>query len=356
MMDKNLTGKVQTVLGLIDGEELGLTLPHEHLLLDLTVRFKLMEESVTARTMAEKPLTLDMGGWIRFHLFENRDNLLLNDEELAVKEITRFKLVGGKSVVDVTNWGIGQDPHAMTRIARATGLNIIMGTGYYTMDSGCAEVLARKTEDEIYQDIINDITTGTDGICAGIIGEIGADSWPLHDIEIKSLRAAVKAQRATGAGLTIHPGRLDDSPLQIVDVVKKAGADMSRVIIEHIDRTAYTFETMVEIAKAGCYLEFDCFSMEGYYPRRYGVFDVPNDAQRVNYIIRLIELGYLNQILIATDTAMKYRLTAYGGPGYAHIPENVIPWMRDKGIPEKVIRTITEENPKRILTFVTPSK
>ncbi|HEY50986.1 MAG TPA: hypothetical protein G4O20_04190, partial [Dehalococcoidia bacterium] len=251
---------------------------------------------------------------------------------------------------------IGQDPQAMARIARATGLNIIMGTGYYTMDSGCAEVLARKTEDEIYQDIINDIMTGTDGICAGIIGEIGADSWPLHDIEIKSLRAAAKAQRATGAGLTIHPGRLDESPLQIVDVVKKAGADMSRVVIEHIDRTAYTFETMVEIAKAGCYLEFDCFSMEGYYPRRYGVFDIPNDAQRVNYIIRLIEMGYLNQILIATDTAMKYRLMAYGGPGYAHIPENVIPWMRDKGMPEEVIRTITEENPKRILTFVAPSK
>lgn len=355
MMEKKLAGKVQTVLGLMDGDELGLTTPHEHLLLDLTVRFKLAEESVTARTMAEKPLSLDMAGWIRFHLFENRDNLRLNDEALAVREIMRFKLAGGKSVVDVTNWGIGQDPHAMARIARATGLNIIMGTGYYTMDSGCAEVLAKKSEDEIYQEIVSDITVGTDGICAGIIGEIGADSWPLHEIEIKSLRAAVRAQHATGAALTIHPGRLDESPLQIVDIVKKAGADMSRVIIEHIDRTAYSFETMVEIAKAGCFLEFDCFSMEGYYPTRYGVFDIPNDAQRVNYIIKLIELGYLNQILIATDIAMKYRLMAYGGPGYAHIPENVIPWMRAKGISEEVINTITVDNPKRMLTFVTTS-
>jgi phosphotriesterase-related protein len=355
MMEKKLAGKVQTVLGLIDGDELGLTTPHEHLLVDLTVRFKLMEESVTAKTMAERPMAPDMAGWIRFHLFENRDNLLLDDEELAIEEITRFKLAGGKSVVDVTNWGIGQDPHGMTRIARATGLNIIMGTGYYTMDSGCVEVLARKSEDEIRQDIINDIMVGTDNICAGIIGEIGADSWPLHEIEIKSLRAAVKAQRATGAGLTIHPGRFDESPLQIVDIVKSAGADMRRVIIEHIDRTAYTFETMVAIAKAGCMLEFDCFSMEGYYPTRYGVFDIPNDAQRVNYIIRLVEMGYLNQVLIATDTAMKSRLTVYGGPGYAHIPENVIPWMRAKGMSEEAIRTITEENPKRILTFVAPS-
>ncbi|HET6477512.1 MAG TPA: hypothetical protein VFF92_00355, partial [Dehalococcoidales bacterium] len=194
------------------------------------------------------------------------------------------------------------------------------------------------------------------GICAGIIGEIGADSWPLHDIEIKSLRAAVRAQHTTGAALTIHPGRLDESPLRIVDIIKKTGADMSRVIIEHIDRTAYSFETMTKIAKAGCCLEFDCFSMEGYYPKRYGVFDIPNDAQRVNYIIRLIEMGYLNQILIATDTAMKSRLTAYGGPGYAHIPDNVIPWMRAKGMSEETINTITVENPKRLFTFVAPSK
>lgn len=351
-MEKKLTGKIQTALGLIDGEELGLTLPHEHLLLDLSVRFKLTDESVSAKTMAEKPVSLDMAGWLRFHLFENRDNLMLDDEELATKEVSLFKRAGGKSVVDVTNWGIGQDPHALARISRTTGLNIIMGTGYYTMDSGCAEALKRKTEDEIVEDIVQDIMVGTDGICAGIIGEIGADSWPLDDIEIKSLRAAVRAQRATGAALTIHPGRLEDSPLQILKIVEKAGADMSRVIMEHLDRTAYSFDSMVEMAKTGCYLEFDCFSMEGYYPRRYGVFDIPNDAARVNYIIRLIDQGYLNQILISTDTAMKARLVAYGGPGYAHIPDNVIPWMRAKGMPEEIINAITVENPKRMLTFV----
>ena len=351
-MEKKLARKVQTVLGLIDGDELGLTLPHEHLLLDLSVRFKLIEESVTAKIMAQKPVSLDMTGWLRFHLFENRDNLMLDNEELATKEISLFKRAGGKSVVDVTNWGIGQDPHALARISRTTGLHIIMGTGYYTLDSGCAEILKEKSEDEIFDDIIKDIMVGTDGICAGIIGEIGADSWPLDDIEIKSLRASTRVQRATGAALTIHPGRFEESPLQILKIVEKAGADMSRVIMEHIDRTAYSFDSMVAMAKTGCYLEFDCFSMEGYYPRRYGVFDIPNDAARVNYIIRLIDLGYLNQILISTDTAMKARLVAYGGPGYAHIPDNVIPWMRAKGMSEEVIRTITVENPKRMLTFV----
>lgn len=349
---KKLTGKVQTVLGLIDGDELGLTLPHEHLLLDLTVRFKMTEESVSARVMAGKPVSQDMIGWLRFHLFENRDNLLLDDEEMITREVSRFKVAGGKSVVDVTNWGIGRDSHALTRISRVTGLNIIMGTGYYTIDSGCTSELSAKTEDEIFDAIVRDVLEGTDGICPGIIGEIGADSWPLDSNEVKSLRATARAQRATGAAVNIHPGRLEESPLQIIKILDKAGADLSRVVMSHIDRTAYSFESMLEMARAGCYLEFDCFALEGYYPRRYGVFDIPNDAMRVNYIIRLIDKGHLNQILISTDTAMKAKLVSFGGPGYAHIPDNVIPWMRAKGMSEEIIDTITIENPKRMLTFI----
>jgi phosphotriesterase-related protein len=344
-------GEVQTVLGPIDADDVGLTLPHEHLLIDLSVRFQLLDESTTARVMSKKPVSLEILGWLRFHLFENRDNLVLEDEAMAIKEACLFQRAGGKTIVDVTTWGLGRDPHALTRISRATGLNIVMGSGYYTMDSGCAEDLRVKTEDEIFEDLVQDLTVGTDGIRAGIIGEIGADSWPLDEREIKSLRASARAQRATGAALTIHPGRLEESPLQILLILDKAGADISRVIIEHLDRTAYSFASMLEMARSGCYLEFDCFSMEGYYPRRYGVFDIPNDAMRVNYIIRLIDKGYLNQILISTDTCMKARLFSYGGPSYAHIPDNVIPWMRAKGMPEDAIHTITVENPKRILTF-----
>lgn len=350
-MSNNLAGKIQTVLGPIDGEELGLTLPHEHLLLDLSVRFKLVNQSMTSRVMAQKKVSLEMAGWLRFHLFENVDNLMLDDEETTIKEASLFKLAGGQSVVDVTNWGIGQDPRALARIAHATGLNIVMGTGYYTIDSGCTAELRARSEDEIVEEIIQDVTEGTDGIRAGIIGEIGADSWPLDPDEVKSLRAAARAQRATGAAVNIHPGRLEESPLEILKIMDKAGVDLSRVVMSHQDRTAYSFESMVEQARTGCYLEFDCFGMEGYYPRRYGVFDVPNDAGRVNHILRLIDKGYLEQILISTDTAMKAKLVTFGGPGYAHIPDNVIPWMRAKGMTEETINMITRENPKRVLTF-----
>lgn len=354
-MDKKLTGKVQTVLGVIDGEELGFTLPHEHLLLDLTVRFKLLDENMSTRVMSQKPVCFETIGWVRFHAYENRDNLMLDDEEMIIKEALLYQRAGGQTIVDMTNWGIGRDPQALTRISRATGLKIVMGSGYYTVDSACGPTLKARTEEEIVDDIVKDIMAGTDGICPGMIGEIGADSWPLDNEEIKSLRAAARAQRATGASVNIHPGRLEESPLQILQILDKAGADLSRVVMSHLDRTAYSFESMVEMAKTGCYLEFDCFGIEGYYPRRYGAFDMPNDAQRVNYIIQLIDKGYLNQILISTDMAMKMKLVCYGGPGYAHILDNVIPWIRAKGVPEETIHTITVENPKRMLTFVSPS-
>lgn len=350
-MNKKLAGKIQTVLGLIDGDDLGFTLPHEHLLIDLTVRFKLVDESMTARVMARKPVSLETIGWIRYHSFENMDNLIYDDEELITKEVSLYQRAGGKSIIDVTNWGIGRDPQALARISRATGLHVIMGSGYYTSDSGCEQKLKAVTEDEIVDEIVKDVTVGTDGICAGIIGEIGADSWPLDDNEIKSLRASARAQKTTGAALNIHPGRMDESPLQILQIVAKAGADLSRVVMDHLDRTAYSFETMLEIAKSGCYLEFDCFGMEGYYPRRYGVFDMPNDAFRVNHIINLIDKGYLNKILISTDNCMKHKLVAYGGPGYTHIIDNVVPLMRAKGLSEDIVNIITVENPKRVLTF-----
>lgn len=353
-MDKKLSGKAQTVLGLIDGGELGFTLPHEHLLVDLSVRFKLLDESMSIRVMSQKPVCLETLGWVRFHAFENIDNLRLDDEEMMIKEALLYKRAGGQTIVDMTNQGLACDPHALARISRATGLNIIMGSGYYTVDSSCGPKLKDRTEGEIVDNIVTDIMVGTDGICAGMIGEIGADSWPLDNDEIKSLRASARAQRATGAAVNIHPGRLEESPLQILQILDSAGADLSRVVISHQDRTAYSFESMLEMAKTGCYLEFDCFGKEGYYSRRYGAFDRPNDAQRVNYIIRLIDKGYLNQILISQDICQKTCLTSYGGPGYAHILDNVIPWMRAKGMPEEAIHAITVENPKRLLTFVSP--
>ena len=96
------------------------------------------------------------------------------------------------------------------------------------------------------------------GIKAGIIGELGC-SFPLHDGERKTLHAAALAQRLTGAAIQIHPGRDATSPMEILRELQAAGADMTRVVMCHMDRTVFTQEGALEIARTGCYMEYDLF-------------------------------------------------------------------------------------------------
>lgn len=351
MSRSELTGKVQTVLGPIAPEDLGITLPHEHLISDGSCWFVEPSET-TEKAMVHHPVTLDILWWLRYHLFQNMDDLLLLDEQEAIKEAIRFKLAGGNSIVELSNIGLGRDPAALARISRATGLNVIMGSGYYLAVSHGPEMDA-KTEEEITDEIVRDIMVGAgnSGIRSGIIGEIGC-SWPLADNERKSLRAAARAQQLTGAALNVHPGQGEEAAMEIVKILGDAGADLTRTVIDHIDRAVRDPQDRIKLAKTGCYLEYDLFGREGYYPIHHRIIDLPNDAQRINEITELINKGYLNQMLISQDIWNKTQRCAYGGWGYAHILRDTIPVMRVKGMTEEQIHTIMVENPRRLLTFV----
>jgi phosphotriesterase-related protein len=358
MKRNELGGKVQTVLGLISPEELGITLPHEHCVHDASTWFEEPTAS-SERLLAHQPVSLENLGWVRYHPAKNLDNLRLLDERLAIKETLRYKYAGGNSIVDVTSTGLGRDPLGLARISRATGLNIVMGTGYYVeqaVPSGL-ELTEETMAEEMVRDILEGV--GKTGIRAGIIGELGME-WPTGNWEKMVLRAAAKAQNQTGAPVSIHLGKSPDSPFEVIEVLSSAGADISRVVLCHVARTIFDHETLVRLAKTGCYIEYDTFSIEGFGESVRMVFseanpikaDWPSDAQRVNAIMALIDDGFLNQILISSDMCRKHRLWSYGGPGFAHILENVVPLMREKGMPEEHIRTLLVENPQRLLQFV----
>ncbi len=349
----DLVGKVQTVLGPIDPDDLGFTLMHEHIFIDISVRFVPPGDDAVIRAKAMAPVKLENHAWLRYHYSENKDNLILDDEEVAIQELLPYKHAGGKSIADRSNWGLGRAPASLARVSRATGLNIIMGTGYYTLLSLPDSNLANETEEEIAEKIVREITEGVDGAYAGWIGEIGTE-WPLVEEERKSLRAACLAQRRTGAPLDIHPGRFETSPIELLKIVKDAGGDLSRTVMLHMSRTPFKLSSRLDMLATGCYISYDMFGFEMYYTRKYGIFDLLNDNQCINEIVELIDEGYLERILISHDTAFKHCLSCYGGRGYAHINENVIPLMRAKGMTDEQIHTITVENPKRLLTFVEP--
>jgi len=349
-MPTPLSGQAQTVLGPIAAEAMGITLPHEHLLIDFEVMFK-EPQAGSERGLSRQPVSLANLGWIRQHFSSNLDNLQLLDEKVARDEALLFKNAGGQTFVDPTNRGLARDPLALARVARATGLNIIMGSGYYVAAAHPPD-MDRRTADDIARELVLELSVGVGGtgVRAGFIGEIGT-TWPWAENEKKVVRAAVAAQRDTGAALMIHPGRHERLPLQIVDFIRKDGADLGRTIMCHVERTIADRAVLLELAGTGVFLEYDLFGLEtSYYPYN-PAFDMPNDGERMRQILFLIERGHLAQILMSHDIAYKHCLTKWGGFGYHHLLVNVIPRLRAKGADDKTIQTLLVDNPRSAFAY-----
>ncbi len=350
MAGRGMAGKIQTVLGAIEPEGLGVTLTHEHLLIDLSVSAR-QESAASAREFYEKPVSMETLGRIKYYGAANEDNSHLFDVETAIREVELYKQYGGDSLVDATSVGIARDPIGLARISRATGVNVIMGASYYVAAAHPSDMDAR-TEAEITEEIVRDVLEGADGttVKAGVIGEIGC-SWPLDENERKVLRASARAQRLTGAPVLIHPGRDETSPLEIIEVLREAGGELERTIIGHLDRTVFQHETLLKIAQSGCYMEWDLFGREESYYSLNPNIDMPSDAKKMDDIAWISGEGYGDKVVVAHDICSKHRLETYGGHGYYYILEHIAPRMRKRGYSEEAVRKILVENPRSVLTF-----
>jgi phosphotriesterase-related protein len=349
-MTASRAGQVQTVLGAIAPDAMGVTLPHEHLLIDFKVMFS-EPAAASDKGRAWEPVSLANLGWVRQHFNANLDNLRLTDEQVAADEIRLFKHAGGSTVVDPTPATLARDPLALARIARATGLNVVMGSGYYVAASHPPDMDARRVDD-LAREMIGDVTVGVGdtGVRSGLLGEIGT-THPWTENEKKVLRAAIAAQRETGAPLMVHPGRHPRMPMEIAEFVQKEGGDVRRTIMCHIDRTIADVRAVVDLAQTGMWLEYDLFGMENsYYPYNPS-FDMPNDGGRMAHVLALMEAGHGERLLLSHDIAYKTSLVKYGGYGYHHLLVNVVPRLRAKGVDDAGLRRLLVENPKRAFAF-----
>jgi phosphotriesterase-related protein len=350
----DLVGMIQTVLGPVPGERLGVTTTHEHLLVDLSGLQKVPVEA-SRRAKFYAPMSMELLGSINYGGQTNLDNSRLLDIETAIAETQIFRRAGGDTIVEATSVGIGRDPDGLRQIARATGLNVVMGASYYVGAAHPPDMDA-KSEDAIAAEIVRDIRTGVgpSGVRAGVIGEVGC-SWPLTANERKVLRASGRAQQRTGAPLLVHPGRHEAAPREIVEILRDVGADLSRTIVGHIERTLLERADMKKLAESGCVLEFDLFGREHSYYKHSPNIDMINDAERIRLIAWLIGEGHGRQLVLAQDTAAKSHLVRYGGCGYGHILQNIVPRMRARGIREEDIHAMLVETPRRVLAFA-PSR
>ena len=172
-------------------------------------------------------MSLETRWWVRQQWTSVRDNLRLTDEATAIRRARPVRGVGGGAIADPTTDGFGRDPAALVRISEATGVHIVMGSGYYVHGShpgwieGASE---RAIVDAIVRDLVEGV--GPEPIRAGFIGEIGC-SWPMTPRERRVLRAAGRAQAETGAPLMVHPGRNRGAPDKIIAELSEVGADSS---------------------------------------------------------------------------------------------------------------------------------
>lgn len=297
---------VMTVLGAIEPGELGVVLPHEHILVN-AVRW-------------------DAEIWI-------------DDIDLAIEEVMLFRRLGGSTIVDVTSGGLGREPAGLARVAKETGVNIVMGSGWY--HEGCyPQELWRKTTNQIADEIVRDLVqgVGATGIRAGIIGEVGCRADHVSPVEERVLRAASRAHHETGRSIITHG---DFSPIGLaqLDIFEDEGVDLSRVIVSHCDScTAPGYHTAV--AARGAFVEFDLV-------RGNSQWEID---RHLRWIRRLADQGYLDQVLLSHDVCKLKHLTAYGGFGYGYLLREFKHRLADAGFNEAERCTLFRTNPMRALT------
>jgi predicted metal-dependent phosphotriesterase family hydrolase len=308
---------IQTVLGPIEPDELGFTLPHEHTQIAL------------------------------WHIPSRWDYWqLTRDEPVILEELTRYRSAGGSGLVDVTPSGMDRDPEWLRGLAVASGLHIVMGAGWYRTAYYPSEArIERRTVDDLADEIVAEAFDGVGetGIKPGIIGEIGTDKPWVSPSEERVHRAAARAARRTGLAITTH-AVMSPVGLDQLTIFEEEGADPARVIIGHADSYP-NLEHHLRIVDRGANLEFDFLGMSFNAVERHG------EGRVVELLLELLARGHADRLLLSQDVCHDSQLKRYEGNGYTYLHDHFLPRLRDAGVSEADIDQMTVANPRRLLTL-----
>lgn len=351
---------VMTVRGPVAPKDLGITMCHVHVLSDLKVAEQakpLAKMTPEELALYRHPVTTEMLGMIRRHVNDvcALDNNCLGDVELAIAELHAYKRAGGGSLCETSVVGLKRDPEGLRRIAEATGLNILCGTGWYIGPSH-PEMTKEATIERLQMIMVRELTEGIDelGIRAGFIkaGLSGpSPDVPFQGAEEKVLRACARTQAETGAVMTIHPchhyGRARHLHTYL-DILEAEGANLEKFYMSHMEFWHDDIDYQKSLLDRGITLSYDQFGCDEYV--RPGWSKAP-DSARVKAVGTLVKMGYAGQIVLANEIVSKFRLQKYGGFGYSHLLDNIVPDLKFFGVNDAEIRTMLVDNPQRLLPF-----
>ncbi len=308
---------VQTVLGPVDPASLGVTLPHEH---------------------TQIALWHVEGRWDYWQL--------TRDAGLMATELAAFRDAGGGTIVDLTLPGVGRDPLWLQDVARATGLNVVMGCGWYRTAYYPPELLVdRRSVEDLADELVREIMDGVGetGVRPGIIGEIGTDKPWISALEERVHRAAARAARRTGLAISTH-AVMSPVGLDQLAIFEAEGADPTRVVIGHADSYPH-LEHYLAIVERGASVEFDFLGMSFTPAERLG------EGRVVELLCDLLARGHVERVLLSQDVCHDSQLSHYGGNGFTYLARTFLPRLREAGVSVAEIETMTVANPRRLLTI-----
>lgn len=294
---------IQTVKGKIKKEIFGVCAAHEHLSIDLSK-------------------------------VKNDPDTILDDEEGMISELQHFYQSGGRSMIELTNKGMGRDVNRLKRLSEKTGVHIVTCTGFYK-EPFIPDFAHGWNQDQFTEHFIKEINEGIEGtgIFPGVIGEVGTSLNEMKPLEKELLMGAGQAGLETGIPVTTHTS-LGTLGSEQVDLFFKLGLPKEQLIIGHQDLNPNK-EEVLDVLRSGVYIGFDTIGKNNYRP----------DEERLAFLLDFIKKGYHKQILLSADLTRKSHWKKHHGPGYDLVLTTFIPKLKEHGVSDDVINDLLIHNP-----------
>jgi phosphotriesterase-related protein len=133
---------------------------------------------------------------------------------------------------------------------------------------------------------------------------------------------------------------------RVLDVVAEEGGDLRHTVLCHMNPSHDDQPYQQELAARGAFIEYDMIGMDFFYADQQ--VQCPSDEEAARAIVKLVEAGYTDRILLSHDVFLKMMLTRYGGNGYAYIPRHFLPRLRRHGLHEAILNQMMQDNPRSV--------
>ena len=303
---------VQTVTGPIAADRLGVTLMHEHVLVDF----------IGADRVSPSRYDAD-------EVFK-----------VALPHLTDVRTLGCETLVDCTPAYIGRDVHVLKRLAETSGLHILTNTGYYgaANDKYLPRHAFTESADQLAARWIRESEHGIDGTdIRPAFMKIGVDEAPLSDVDAKLVKAAAITLRATGLTIASHT-TTGAAAMAELDILTRASVPAHRFIWVHAHNEKDS-SFHIRAAKAGAWVEFD------------GISD-DNIVRHVELVRAMKAEGLLGRVLLSHDAGWYHVGEQRGGEfrPYTTLFTRAVPALEAAGVTKEEVRQMLVENPRRALT------